>query len=116
MKTLDPEPIPFIVDNQNLAAGTNTLANFTVPIGGLYRLTYVSFYYTGTVTNVFVWLRMTIAGQTVNISRFGTLTSAVPVNSTYDILLGSGWSMDWYIVGATAGNDFLGASFIQRLR
>jgi len=91
--------------NESLAAGTNYLTLPTVPAGHVYVYTHVAYRYVGTITNVYLTLRLHYGG-----TGFWVLYTRPPVSGTlYFYLCNLYAKEDAYlrlqIDGATLNND-----------
>lgn len=94
-----------VVQNLTLAAGNNTLAGTVVPAGKVLVVGSAITMYSGTLTNVVLYVQAVVGGVTANIFGAKPTTNLVPVGGTCRVVLAAGDKLQAFITGATLNDD-----------
>ena len=94
-----------VVQNLTLAAGNNILAGTVVPAGKVLVVTSAITMYSGTLTNVVLYIQAVIGGVGANISGAKPTVNLLPVGGPCHVVLAAGDKMQALITGETLNDD-----------
>lgn len=114
--TLYPASVTTQGANGNLPAGTSSQSVVTVPAGQLWRMTYFTMIYAGTVAGVTMTARVSTGSSFYNFFRAAGLTSGAPNTLAINVLLEAGWEIQVVITGATLNDDYSAVVWAERIR
>lgn len=112
---LRPEPKAAQFSNLTLPAGTSTQTVFTVPANQAYKLSAISYMYTGTVAG------LTIANAIYTVAAYLYFEVRTPIVNgawyltLFNALIQSGYSLVCQVIGATLNDDIYVNYFAERV-